>query len=452
MQLGAARCSCGARAVQLGLARLPGALDTLGDFSAAAGIRSSAQAYMHAGAQSTLLQWFTRFDRGAKGCLDTADVGRMMAALDFEADTEYIDKLVSLVGDEDGRIPSAQVDQLFALLGTPTAAPPDADSTPLVETQPGSPPRSATPPPREQARQRQPSQTIDQGVVTEGSPSAVLPAGRDASRTKVATRPEFSAKQKQEAQLRKLFRSMDTDGGGTLDRKEVQRLAILMGDKLTSRQLKGAFKEMLAFRNTGGLKPQSGRVQSAVEEGVVQYDGKGRLWTPGSRKGATQKEADEAVTFDQFTKWWHRRAEDERRDARTRARELFDAIDIDKGGTLDATEMAQMAKLLQQQFPRIHLHPAFDLAVEFKDMDVDGRGVVTFEQFDAWWKKRSGDDAPTIPILPESMVRMINTTVEGTLRLPKLPEDRTDPKVFWDFLRPRLMQLVQMEKSWGDIQ
>jgi Ca2+-binding EF-hand superfamily protein len=101
---------------------------------------------MHAGAQSTLLQWFTRFDRGAKGCLDTADVGRMMAALDFEADTEYIDKLVSLVGDEDGRIPSAQVDQLFALLGTPTAAPPDADSTPLVETQPGSPPRSATPP------------------------------------------------------------------------------------------------------------------------------------------------------------------------------------------------------------------------------------------------------------------------------------------------------------------
>ena len=46
---------------------------------------------------------------------------------------------------------------------------------------------------------------------------------------------------------------------------------------------------------------------------------------------------------------------------------------------------------------------------------------------------------------------MINSTVEGTLKLPTLPADRSDPKVYWEFLRPRLSQLVQMEKVWGNI-
>ena len=102
----------------------------------------------------------------------------------------------------------------------------------------------------------------------------------------------------------------------------------------------------------------------------------------------------EEVTFEQFAKWWHRKADDERKTARTKARELFDSIDSDGDGTVNKQELAQMAKMLQKHFPRIKFNPVFDLVEDFKAMDVDGLGEITFERFESWWKRRTVSPAP----------------------------------------------------------
>ena len=67
------------------------------------------------------------------------------------------------------------------------------------------------------------------------------------------------------------------------------------------------------------------------------------------------------VTFKQFKKWWFMRKEEDLKDARKKARLIFDAIDLDNGGTLDKGEVKQMAKILRKEFPQIELDPPFEI-------------------------------------------------------------------------------------------
>jgi hypothetical protein len=76
-----------------------------------------------------------------------------------------------------------------------------------------------------------------------------------------------------------------------------------------------------------------------------------------------------------------------------------------QGGTLDKEEVAEMAKILAKKFPKIEFIPPFDLEKDFEKMDIDNEGEVTYDQFERWWRDRTGDDDPDIPVLPESMVR-----------------------------------------------
>ena len=220
----------------------------------------------------------------------------------------------------------------------------------------------------------------------------------------------YNQKKAEEDKLWAVFQELDEDGSGTLDKKEVKNFAKAMGDNLKPEMLRNAFAQMDKL-NTG------------------------------------------EVTFNQFKKWWFLKKEDERKAARKKAREIFDAIDIDKGGTLDVDEMRQMAKTLQKKFPKIELIPPFNLERDFAQMDTAGHGEVTYKEFEAWWKSRTGDDDPDIPVLPESMVKKINDLAKQ--KLP--PLDRTNRpegftgKELWRFLIPRLKQMVELEKRWGDI-
>ena len=62
------------------------------------------------------------------------------------------------------------------------------------------------------------------------------------------------------------------------------------------------------------------------------------------------------------------------------ARQLFDEIDIDKGGTLDRNEIRQLAKRLGKKMSEKTLNEAM------LDMDADGSGEVNFGEFYHWWE------------------------------------------------------------------
>ena len=216
-------------------------------------------------------------------------------------------------------------------------------------------------------------------------------------------------KLEEEKMLQDAFARLDEDGSGTLDKKEVKKMAKILGDNLKSEQLHNAFSQMDKL-NAG------------------------------------------EVTYNQFKKWWFLKKDDERKAARKRAKELFNEIDEDGGGTLDIDEVAKMHKVLMKNFPKVELEPPFDLEKDFADMDKTGTGEVSFAEFEYWWRSRTGDDEPDIPVLPESMVSKVNEITSANKRLGTLPTDRKRSGVeLWAFLRPRLFLLVEMSKRWGNI-
>ena len=283
--------------------------------------------------------------------------------------------------------------------GTGPQAEADAEETTPAETVPPEPsqPRSAV---------NRPAVAADDKPVA--APTAKLnPVA--ALNPRVARLME--KKRQQEAMLREMFDRMDDDGGGTLDKDEVKSLAKHMGDNLKANDLHNAFTQM--------DKLQTGE-----------------------------------VTFNQFKKWFFMRKDDERKAARKKAKEIFNEIDADGGGTLDIDEFKQLAKTLVKKFPKLELDPPFDLHRDFQEMDTDGHGEVSFPEFDYWWRTRTGDDDPDIPVLPESMVKKIDEISRINLKLGGFPEDSVGTRKgaeLWDFLRPRLRLLVELEKRWGNI-
>jgi len=79
--------------------------------------------------------------------------------------------------------------------------------------------------------------------------------------------------------------------------------------------------------------------------------------------------------------------------------------------------------------------------------------VVTWEDFERWWRERAGDDEGTVPVLPEAMVtRVADMSTATTMdQLKTENPDWTASDHRWAFLKPRLVLLMRMEKVWGEI-
>ena len=76
---------------------------------------------------------------------------------------------------------------------------------------------------------------------------------------------------------------------------------------------------------------------------------------------------------------------------------------------------------------------------DFAIMDTDGQGVVSWNEFESWWMTRTGDDEPTCPVLPESIVSKIDEVCEGS------------ELKGWAYLSERLKVLVDLQRLWGSI-
>eukprot|EP01052_Picozoa_sp_SAG31_P015669 SAG31_NODE_1013_length_10376_cov_9.342220_8_plen_212_part_00 len=169
------------------------------------------------------------------------------------------------------------------------------------------------------------------------------------------------------------------------------------------------------------------------------------------------------VGLEAFAKWWKYKQQEYRRDIRKKVREVFQLVDEDGSGVLDKGEVALLQKKVRGYFlvfvqlsekygtlierytalieqvsalidpekvpkdwcamltssgrnsvratgvlkPCINVgraaefDPPFDLDRDFSDMDKDGEGTITYDEFEQWFKVRTGDDDPDVPVLPE---------------------------------------------------
>ena len=273
--------------------------------------------------------------------------------------------------------------------------------------------------PPDAAQQRYSSESPDR------APALAAPSSRGRLRGS-------SMRREEEAKMRKLFSEADTDGSGTLQLKEVRTLCRNMGDRISA---------------------------TALEEGFWRMD----------------PEKTGKVNYEQFQKWWRLKEDTARRELRKNVEQVFRMTDQDGSGKLDREEVAAMAAKISRKYGA-EFEPPFDLDADFADMDTCNTGLVDFKQFATWFKYRTGDDEPEIPVLPEFMVRKVGTLsaqvavqqVGGRLsrrissrrkQNAAVESSRKDDgdrptrsgKRLWSFLRPRLGIIVSLQRQWGRV-
>ena len=223
-----------------------------------------------------------------------------------------------------------------------------------------------------------------------------------------------------------VFQQLDRDGSGMLDVTEFGKLAELLGLKMSRRELHRTFRKL-----------DGDAAQGEVPDGEIG--------------------------FEAFCYWFNPKKEAQRRENRVRVLELFQEVDMDDSGALDKEEIGLLMRKAQGKLKLIA--PAFDLDTDWEKMGKTTADCVTFHHFELWWKERTGVVEVDIPVLPESMVAKISEVGERVERRNrKLKGDNTKQAVgqcrrpdkrlgadLWDFLRPRLKLIVQMQTQWGGI-
>lgn len=142
------------------------------------------------------------------------------------------------------------------------------------------------------------------------------------------------------------FKQIDEDGGGTLDTEEMRLLMKRLGQPTDGEGFAIIMNEMDG--------DQSGEVDCA-----------------------------------EFLNWWKRAGRQRREeitrynDKRREVREIFDEVDTDGSGEVDADEVAQLVQNLGVKMSPCELQEAM------ADMDSDGSGEVEFEEFYHWWMSPS---------------------------------------------------------------
>eukprot|EP00941_MAST-03F_sp_MAST-3F-sp1_P003921 g3921.t1 len=153
----------------------------------------------------------------------------------------------------------------------------------------------------------------------------------------------------EQQKIRDIFDELDADGSGSLDKSEVSQLAAKMGEKLT-----------------GPFGMGSGKLNKAFSE--MDTDGSG------------------VVSFEEFAHWWTINHPPENLSVEERVRMLFDDIDEDGSGELDKNEVRLLAEKMGEKMTSF-LGGSKKLDEAFNEMDPNGDGTVTFDEFLEWYKR-----------------------------------------------------------------
>jgi Ca2+-binding EF-hand superfamily protein len=211
--------------------------------------------------------------------------------------------------------------------------------------------------------------------------------GTSESTMRAALQAHFSGQDKSAAEV---FALLDADGSGALDRMEVEQAAGMLGSALgsvmTKQETEQAFREMdpdgdgqvtleefeAWWRGIEAETLISDMEEEDVAEALIEA-GIDVVGSGAKPSMATMKEALKA----------HYAGKD------MTTRQVFDALDEDKSGFLDRDEVAKASGMLSAGLGFVMSGEELDR--QFKIMDPDGDGEVTFTEFEAWWKSVEAD-------------------------------------------------------------
>eukprot|EP00941_MAST-03F_sp_MAST-3F-sp1_P002157 g2157.t1 len=183
------------------------------------------------------------------------------------------------------------------------------------------------------------------------------------------------------AQCRKLFDEIDTDNSGYLTRKELKKMLLLTGNVLTRRfsfkHLYGESKE--SFDEAFGEMDPNGDEQVTFEEFLAWHCRNHHIKIPPlTDVGEIIEEKEESEgPITQEEKYHADTIQVEAHIIR-----LFREIDVDYSMDLDKSEIKILAQRMGDKLTTMMSHKLLDRA--FKEMDRDGNGRVTVDEFIEW--------------------------------------------------------------------
>ena len=220
---------------------------------------------------------------------------------------------------------------------------------------------------------------------------------------------------------------------GTVDVKELAKLAKLLHQHWTKRDVSKYFERMVAME-----KASKGRRREEVE-----------LSDPAN-------EEPEQVQRETFVLWWMNYQRDVRRKLLSESMKLFENEQHHRGKAgLDAKHFNNVLNNLIHRSPNFKclpagtLDPAFDSRNTFGSVPKADHGIITMDEFEDWWGSQVGYDGADIPILPEHMAQKI-ADAAGTDNLwPEGQLSNRSGKMLWRYMGVRLRLLVSFEAIWG---
>ena len=217
-------------------------------------------------------------------------------------------------------------------------------------------------------------------------------------KTDTGRRPEEARKKAEKKQLKVVWKSVDVDGGGTLDRYELRQVLKKMGKTLTEEQLDKTmrqvdedgsgeveFEEFEAWWdrhmsseaavpptpfNFGGQCVRALKVNGGNEFWWVASDLSNVLFPPdpvGGEMSEEQKEYAKQVE-------------------QKKLRAIWKKVDTDGSGELDWDELKQVFRQMGREMTDVEMDKALS------EIDKDGGGEVDFDEFKKWWDKQDQTD------------------------------------------------------------
>ena len=217
-------------------------------------------------------------------------------------------------------------------------------------------------------------------------------------KTDTGRKPEEARKKAEKKQLRVVWKSVDIDGGGTLDRDELREVLKKMGKNLTEEQLDVTMKQVdedgsgeVEFEefetwwdqymsseaavpptpfNFGGQCVRALKINGGDAFWWVASDVANVLFPPEPTGKQLSKEQKAAA----------KKAEQKK------LRQIWKKVDADGSGELDWDELREVFKMMGREMNDKEMDKALN------EIDKDGGGEVDFDEFSKWWNKQDQTD------------------------------------------------------------
>jgi len=138
-----------------------------------------------------------------------------------------------------------------------------------------------------------------------------------------------------------------------------------------------------------------------------------------------QPGSDGRVGVDGFAAWYIRAEKQNRAEELRRIREAFELLDRDGSGALDKSEVAQLSKRLGNKLTS--MYSSKKLNVAFAEMDPNGDGLVTSDEFRDWWMRNRAAQRKEQSVLLSD--RLAKEAAEKRKKAEEVEEERVVEQV-----------------------